>query len=82
MPVTSNPTKTDVQQRADELYAELVGSSQDLPDEVENDTDLALALDELTLRCHCCDWWVDADETEMVNDEPLCLECLANEEEE
>lgn len=59
------------------LYAELIGSCGDLPEEVENWPIKDLKeLDSLMFLCNCCGWWCEPDEQQDVDGEYFCSQCV------
>ena len=67
---------------ANEVAAELVGSSQMLNDVAtvseRDDMRFCVALDALVMCCELCGWWVDTEEinTDTPSGEALCDDCL------
>lgn len=66
------PSIGDKQERANQIAEALLGTCDDLPDEVAEDVDLAQLLDGLIWRCETCDWWVEVCETD---DDGNCEDC-------
>jgi len=65
-------TTEDKEEQAQALADSLLGTCYPMPDDVARDPDLCEHLDELILRCPCCDWWVKAHE---VDDDGNCGDC-------
>lgn len=66
----------------DDLAAELIGTCKSLDDVIDKDdypTEFFLKLDDLVLECVQCNWWQEASEMVIVDDEYVCNQC--NEEE-
>ena len=67
--------------RAEKIAEDLVdrrSTPRKLQDELDNDDELAKAVDERVFQCTGCGWWcARADEAEEeVKDSPVCQECV------
>lgn len=79
MKMAEHITTGDIQQQANELAEYLKGSCNSLPDWViDREPEFTELLDELVSNCHCCGWWVGAEEADYdkATGETLCNECL------
>ncbi|RUQ67298.1 hypothetical protein ELZ19_06895 [Brucella abortus] len=73
------PTTGDIEQRAEELAQQLLGTCRTVSeidetadDELMHREGLAEALDERVLCCHTCGWWCESHE---IDDDGNCEDC-------
>lgn len=67
------PNIGDKQQTANKIGEGLLGTcDNDPPEWFLNDPDLCAMLDDITMRCECCGWWVEPCE---LDDDQECEDC-------
>lgn len=70
------PNIGDKQEIARKLAEELLGTCDDLPEEILDDPDICAMLDNQVRQCDTCGWWV---ETHEINDDEVCDQCWEEE---
>lgn len=73
------PTTGDIEELAERLYGELVGTCDTMPDwvdEHEQEAEIKEAFDQLAFQCTTCGWWCDQGEASgELNGEDECSDC-------